>query len=82
MFQGRLRELLDEVWDEERIIARFRAIAEQTDGNASSLATLEEYVRGRRGAIEEELATNDGNGPEIPPGRPAPAAASQFEQVE
>lgn len=69
MFQERLRELLDEVWDEERIIARFRAIAEQTDGNTRSLATVEEYVRARRVAIEEELATNDGNGPEIPAGR-------------
>ena len=65
IFQKRLRELLDEVWDEERIVARFRTIVEQTEGNVSSLDTIEEYVRGRRSAIEEELASNSGKGPEI-----------------
>ena len=70
IFQTRLRTLLDEVWDEERIIARFRSIVEQTDGSARSLATVEEFVRRRRVVIEEELDGNDGNGPEIATGRP------------
>ncbi len=69
IFQARLRELLDDIWDEERIVARFRAIVEQTDGNADALATVEAYVRDRRQAIEVELASNDGKGPEITTGR-------------
>ena len=77
IFQTRLRKLLNEVWDEERIIARFRSIVEQTDGSAGSLATVEEYVRRRRLVIEEELDGNDGNGPEITTERPSPSGCRE-----
>lgn len=73
-YQARLRALLDEVWDEERIVARLREIAAQTGGNAATLALTETFVRGRQAAIEAELATNEGRGPEITTARPFEAA--------
>ena len=65
MYQDRLRELLDQVWDEDLIMARFRSIIEQTQGDAASLPAIDAFVRSRRSAILEELASNNGNGPDV-----------------
>jgi len=70
LYHARLRELLEEVWDEDRVLARFRAIADRTGGNPAALTAAETWVRGRRAAIMAELASNDGNGPEITTDRP------------
>jgi hypothetical protein len=70
LYQQRLRTLLDKVWDEDRIVARLRAIVAQTRGNTAALAATEAFVRARRKAIEAELASQDGHGPEVTTDRP------------
>ena len=58
---ARLRELLDTVWDEEAIIAeidRFAAVL-SPHANETWVENLRTYVRGRRRAIEAELAVGE-----------------------
>jgi len=81
LYQQRLRMLLDKVWNEDRIIARLRAITAQTGGNAAVLAATETFVRGRRAAIEAELASQDGRGPEVTGDRPLDAACHDTERA-
>ncbi len=81
LYQQRLRMLLDKVWNEDRIIARLRAITAQTGGNAAVLAATETFVRGRRAAIEAELASQDGRGPEVTGDRPLDAACHEAERA-
>ena len=70
LFHQRLRTLLDKVWNEDLIVNRLREITGQTNGNAGALAAAEAFVRGRRKAIETELASNDGRGPDAPTSKP------------
>jgi hypothetical protein len=70
LYQQRLRSLLETVWNEDRIVARLRDIAGRTGGHPGTLAGTEAFVRGRRKAIEAELARGDGRGPDVPADRP------------
>lgn len=65
MYQDRLRELMAVVWDEERILERIGELAELTQADPVERAEVEELVRGRRRAIEDDLARNGGTGPEL-----------------
>jgi hypothetical protein len=64
-YHARLRELLGSVWNEDRIVSRLRALTERTGGSAAVLTATEAFVRGRRGAIEKELVSNAGSGPDV-----------------
>lgn len=64
-YHARLRELLGSVWNEDRIVSRLRRLTERTGGSAAVLSATEAFIRGRRQAIEKELASNAGNGPEV-----------------
>ena len=64
-YHARLRELLKRVWNEDRIVSRLRRLAERTGGNTAALSAAEAFIRGRREAIEKELASNGGSGPDV-----------------
>jgi spore coat protein H len=64
-YHARLRELLGRVWNEDRIVSSLRRLTELTDGSRAGLAAAEAFVRGRRQAVEQELASNAGRGPEV-----------------
>lgn len=70
MYAAELRRLLDEVWDESRILADIDAYVAQVrtaQDDASydeTLAELTTWVQGRRGEIEEWLAEGVPEGPE------------------
>jgi hypothetical protein len=64
-YHARLRQLLGSVWNEDRIVSKLRSLTERTGGSAAALSATEAFIRGRRGAIEKELASNGGSGPEV-----------------
>jgi len=64
-YHARLRALLGSVWNEDRIVSRLRRLTERTGGNAAVLSAIEAFIRGRREAIEKELASNAGRGPDV-----------------
>lgn len=64
-YHQRLRELLDEVWDEEALIDKLDTIAELTEAYDEPVAQMKEFIDQRRTAIEAELALRDGDGPEV-----------------
>jgi spore coat protein CotH len=63
LYQAELRRLLDEVWDETRILADIESYAGQVRSAESheaydeELATLRAWVSGRRAQVEEGLAS-------------------------
>ncbi len=60
-YHERLRSLLDEVWDEEKLLAEVDRIGELTGADEVSLEKQREIIRGRKPMILEEL---DGDGPD------------------
>jgi hypothetical protein len=64
LYHERLRELLDEVWDDEALLAEVDRIGELTGADPDALEKARTFVRSRRPSIEVELA--DGVGPDWP----------------
>ena len=64
-YHARLRELLGSVWNEDRIVAKLRRLTDRSGGSAAVLSATEAFIRGRRAAIEKELASNGGSGPDV-----------------
>ncbi len=60
--EDELRRLLDEVWDETRLLEMVNSLgaqvaaAQEDPGQAEALDELRAWIRGRRGAVEEALA--------------------------
>lgn len=61
-FEAELARLLDEVWDEERILASVDAFeaqvqsAQDDPGHPAAVEELRDWIRGRRGVVEAWLA--------------------------
>ncbi|MCP4601876.1 MAG: hypothetical protein GY847_15410 [Proteobacteria bacterium] len=61
IYQNRLRELLDLVWDEDALLDEADRIGALTSADQSALELQREFILGHQKAIEDELM---GNGPD------------------
>ncbi len=65
-YQTRLRELIDQLWNEDALIERIDHLVAVSNGVDAEADKLRAFVLEQRAAIETELAMNDGEGPDVP----------------